>query len=59
MRLCKMGIEDRKGKIDLEQTTSRPSEYRSASGPGNSGKNATIKAQQDRTRDAIKKTLGK
>ena len=56
-----MGIEDRQGKRDVEQNTSRASENKkgAASSSGKSGDDAAVKAQQQQTRDAVKKTLGK
>jgi hypothetical protein len=53
-----MGIEDPQGKRDVEQDTKRASENRNGSASDNSKKDAAIRAQQQQTRDAIKKTLG-
>lgn len=55
-----MGIEDRQGKRDVEQSTSRPSEQqKGGTTSGKSGDNAAVKGQQQETRDAVKRTLNK
>jgi hypothetical protein len=56
-----MGIEDRQGKMDVEQNTSRPSENQKSttSSTAKNSDDATIKAQQQQTRDALKRNLGK
>ncbi len=56
-----MEIEDRQGKRDVEQNTSRPSENKSGGGSssGKSNDDAAVKAQQEQTRDALKKNMGK
>ena len=55
-----MGIEDRQGKRDVEQNTARPSENKKGGSPssGTSGDDAAVKAQQQQTRDSLKKNLG-
>lgn len=54
-----MGIEDRQGKRDVEENTSRAAENQRSGSSGKAGDDAAIKAQQKQTRDSIKKTLGK
>jgi hypothetical protein len=55
-----MGIEDRQGKRDVEENTSRAGENkRGGSSSSSKADDAAIKAQQQQTRDSIKKTLGK
>lgn len=56
-----MSIEDRQGKKDVEQNTSRPAENQRGAGTTSqkSGDDAAIAHQQQETRDAAKKTLGR
>ncbi|MFO0867705.1 MAG: hypothetical protein U0935_02045 [Pirellulales bacterium] len=56
-----MGLEDRQGKYDVEQNRTRASENKSggAASSSKSKDDAAIKAQQQQTRDAVKKTLGR